>query len=455
VLAIATRQVYLSLAAGVWLGWTTLAGWNPLVGLARAIDATVAVLGDPGNARVIVFTLVIGSLIATMEAAGGVRGFVDWVEHRRWVDSPRRSRLLAWLLGIVIFIESNITVLMSGAVSRPLFDRHRVSREKLAYIIDSTSAPICILIPANAWGAYVLTILGTLGVESPVDVFLRSIPFNFYAIGAVSLAGFVAWTGFGMGPMRRADERVSAGQIARPGSVPAMDLEVIAPGPIAAVPPRARNMVVPVAVLVGMMPVGLWVTGGGHLTRGSGSTSVLWAVLAALAVTWLLLLAQKGLGVAELTRIGLKGAGGLVGLATVLLLALALAAVTREMGTGAYVAGLVQGVFPPAVLLPLVFVTAAAIAFATGTSWGTFAIILPISVPLALSLGLPVAPFLAASLSGGVFGDHASPISDTTIIASMASAVDHIDHVNTQLPYALSAGALAVVAFAGTGLLIG
>ena len=130
-----------------------LAGWNPIAGLADAIEGSVAVVGDAGNARVILFTLVIGALITTMEAAGGVRGFVAWVEERRWVQSPRRARLLAWIIGLVIFIESNITVLVAGAISRPLFDRYRVSREKLAYLIDSTSAPVCILIPLNAWGA--------------------------------------------------------------------------------------------------------------------------------------------------------------------------------------------------------------------------------------------------------------------------------------------------------------
>lgn len=454
-LAIWTRQVYLSLAAGVWLGWTVLAGWNPLQGLAGAIDGVVAVLGDAGNARVILFTLVIGALIATIEAAGGVRGFVEWVEHRRWVVSPRRSRLLAWLLGVVIFIESNITVLVSGAVSRPLFDRYRVSREKLAYLIDSTSAPVCILIPLNAWGAYVLGILGTLQVANPLTVFVESIAFNFYAIFAVLLSGVVALTGLSLAGMRAAEARVRSGELLRAGSVPAVDTDVIAPEPLPGVTPRARNMIVPILAMISMMPLGLYVTGGGDLTAGSGSTSVLWAVLAALATAWLLLLAQRMLSVTALTRVGLRGAGGLVGLAIILMLALALGNVTRELGTGPYVASVIQGVFPPPVLLPLVFVTSAGIAFATGTSWGTFAIMLPIAVPTAAALGLPLAPFVAASLSGGIFGDHASPISDTTIIASLAAAVDHIDHVRTQLPYALIAGALAVVAFALTGAALG
>jgi tetracycline resistance efflux pump len=454
VLAIITRQVYLALGAGVWLGHTILAAWDPLAGLGRAVDSVIAVLGDAGNARVILFTLVIGALIATIEASGGVRGFVQRVEERRWVTNGRRAQLLAWLVGFVIFIESNITVLVAGAVSRPLFDRFRISREKLAYIIDSTSAPICILIPLNAWGAFVLGILGTLGVEQPVTVFVQSIPFNFYAVAAVVLAGITVATGLNLGPMKRAEARTQAGELLSANASPLLDPEVLSPPPNEKIPPRAFNMIVPIAAMVVMMPLGLLITGDGDMRAGSGSTSVLWAVLSGLAVCWVLLVAQRAYSVDELTRLGLKGAGGLMSLALVLLLALSIGAVTADLGTGAYVAGVTAGVLPPYLFLPLVFWVAAFIAFSTGTSWGTFAIMLPIAVPAAMAMGLPIAPFVAASLSGGIFGDHASPISDTTIISSMAAATDHIDHVRTQLPYALSAGLVATAAFAVAGLLM-
>jgi tetracycline resistance efflux pump len=201
-----------------------------------------------------------------------------------------------------------------------------------------------------------------------------------------------------------------------------------------------------------MMPAGLFITGDGDLRAGSGATSVLWAVMAALAVSWILLLAQKGATIDELTRTGLKGAGGLVPLALILLLALALGDVAGELGTGPWVAQVTTGVLPPVVFLPLVFLVSGAIAFSTGTSWGTFAIMLPIAVPAALAMGLPPSPFVAAALSGGIFGDHSSPISDTTIISSMAAATDHIDHVRTQLPYALIAGGIATAGFALVGL---
>ncbi|MEM6782428.1 MAG: Na+/H+ antiporter NhaC family protein [Bacteroidota bacterium] len=451
VLAIWTRQVYASLAAGVWLGWTILNGWNPLAGLGAAIEAAVAVVGDAGNARVLGFTLVIGALIATVEASGGVRGFVDWLERRRLVTTGRRARLLAFVIGVVIFIESNITVLVAGAVGRPLFDRYRLSREKLAYLIDATSASVCILIPLNAWGAYVLALLGEVGVDDPLGTFIAAIPLNLYALAAVALAAIVAVTGWSLGPMRRAEARAATGQVADDDAAPMLDESALVPDPTTRIPPRPSNMLVPLGVMVVMMPLGLFLTGSGDVRAGSGSTSVLWAVLAGLAVAWVLLLAQRAFTVEKLTQIGLRGAGGMLGMALVLLLALALGAVARELGTGAYVAQVVAGTLAPPVLLPVVFLTGAFIAFSTGTSWGTFAIMVPIAVPVATTLGLPAAPFLAAALSGGIFGDHASPISDTTIVSSLAAATDHVAHVRTQLPYALIAATVAALGFAIVG----
>ena len=454
-LAIWTRQVYLSLAAGIWLAYTILAGWNPLAGLGAAIDGLVAVFEDAGNTRVLLFTLVIGALIATVEAGGGVRGFIEMLERKGWANTPRGARLLSFLVGVVIFIESNITVLVAGAVSRPVFDRQNRSREMLAYLIDSTSASICILIPLNAWGAYILGLLNEQGIEDPLRLFVSSIPYNVYALAAVGLAAFVAVTGWAFGPMKRAEARAERGERFAPGAAPDVDESALVPAPLGKIPPRTLNMLLPLGVMVVAMPLGLLVTGDGNLLDGSGSTSVLWAVLAGLLVAWVLMLAQRGMSVEELTTTGLKGAGGMLGMAFVLLLALALGSVTRDLGAGLYVAGGISGSgMGPSLLLPLVFLTGAFVAFSTGTSWGTFAIMIPIAVPAAAALGLPLAPFLAASLAGGIFGDHASPISDTTIVSSLAAATDHISHVRTQLPYALLAGGVSIVGFALIGLAI-
>ncbi|WP_425154172.1 Na+/H+ antiporter NhaC family protein [Candidatus Palauibacter sp.] len=450
-LAIYTRQVFISLAAGIWLGYTILAGWNPAAGAASAIEGAITTLGDAGNARVIVFTFLIGALIATVEANGGMRGFVRWVEEARWVTDRRRAQIMAWLIGIVIFIESNLTILVAGSVSRPLFDRFRIAREKLAYIIDSTSAPVCILIPFNAWGALVLGILEEQQVGNPLGVFLIAIPLNLYAVAALALAGLTAFRGWDLGPMKKAEARTREGRLQWEHAVALADPGEIAPPPAEGVALKPRNMLIPIVAMVVSMPVFMWITGDGSIARGSGTTSVLWAVLFGLGLAWLLALAQRSLNLDGLSRVGLKGAGALTGMAVVLWLALTLGQVTRSLGTGLYVAGVVGDTIPLALLIPLVFIVTSVIAFATGSSWGTFAIMLAVAIPLSNALGLPPAPFVAAVLSGGVFGDHCSPISDTTIIASLASATDHIEHVRTQIPYAVIAGGVATLGFAIVG----
>ena len=452
-LAIASRQVYLSLAAGLWLGWSILHNWNFGSGLMRTVESTAEVLGDTGNAMVIMFTLVMGALIATVSASGGVTGFVMALERKRWVTGGRGAQLLAWVIGIVIFIESNLTVLVAGSVSRPLFDRYRKSREKLAYLIDSTSAPICILIPLNAWGAYNLRLLAESGVPEgeTLGIFARSIIFNFYAFAAVLLALAVILFKLDWGPMKKAEARAAKGEVLWPEATPMMDEGVLEQKEEAPIPARAANMIVPIVVLVAMMPLVLWLTRSEARPFGDGSMAVLCSSLAGLGAAWIMMLFQKAYKIDDLVRIALRGAGGLVPLAVILVLALALGGVTRELGTGDYVAALARDTLPTAVFLPLAFVVSSAIAFSIGSSWGTFAIMIPIVVPAAAALGLDLSPFLAAALAGGIFGDHCSPISDTTIISSMAAATDHVDHVRTQLPYALAAGGVATVCFAAVG----
>ncbi|WP_250458844.1 Na+/H+ antiporter NhaC family protein [Microbulbifer litoralis] len=446
-LALLTRQVYLALFAGIWLGFFLLNGSGFFPSLAEALDGVLAVLANAGDARVVVFTLVIGAFIVTLERCGAVSGFVQFLERSRWVTNGRRAQWMAWLVGIVIFIESNITVLVAGTVSRPLFDRFRISREKLAYIIDSTSAPICMLIPLNAWGAFNLGLLDGLGVSNPLSVLLASIPLNLYAICAVALTAFTIQKNYNPGPMAAAEARTAAGD---PDGIEfAAHTEEHRRAR-----PRLVNMLLPVLVLILAMPAGLWITGDGELFAGSGSTSVLWASLSALAAVSILVLMQRIMTLDELSHTWMEGAGRMLPLAVILVLALALGGVSKALGTGEYVAGMVGDSIPLALLPLVIFLVSGVIAFSVGSSWGTFSIMLPIAIPVASALGAEPALFVAAVLSGGIFGDHASPISDTTIVSSLASGTEHIEHVRTQLPYALRAGAISAIGFVALGLFL-
>jgi Na+/H+ antiporter NhaC len=290
-------------------------------------------------------------------------------------------------------------------------------------------------------------LLASSGVDNPLQVFIQSIAHNYYAIAAILFSLLVILNGIDIGPMRKAEARTRAGDLLWPDRTPAIE---------AIESPDANNgsaalMVVPILVMILTMPLGLYVTGDGRLIDGSGSTSILWAVSAALLAAWIMLLVPGKAGFGELMNIFMKGAGALLPIATILLLALALGDVAGKIGTGPYVAALVGDAIPVPLLAPLVFLVSSFIAFSVGSSWGTFAIMIPIVVPIAAGIGLPVPLLLGAAVSGAIFGDHASPISDTTVVASMASATDHIEHVRTQLPYALVAAGFATLAFLVSG----
>lgn len=452
-LAIATRQVILSLSIGIWMGAWLLGAGNPLAAVGQAIEAVVNVFGDAGDTRVLLFTLIIGALIATIEQLGGVRGFIALLQNRGWVTGAKRAQWLAFFTGVVVFIESNITLLIAGSISRPLFDRFAVSREKLAYIIDATSAPICVLIPLNAWGAVIVSLLASSGIDDPINVFIGSIAYNFYAIAAVLVCAFVIARGLDIGPMRKAQLRTLGGELLWPSATPMVDPAVMADQMAHQDSDAASTMLVPIVTLIITMPVALYVTGDGDISAGSGSTSVLWAVLLALTTVWVLGLVRRQTRIEELMQLFFKGAGGLLPVAMILLFSLALGDIANALGTGIYVAQLAQSAVPMAALLPLLFVLSAFIAFSIGSSWGTFAIMIPLAMQIVLALDVNASIFLAAVLSGAVFGDHASPISDTTVVASMAAATDHIDHVRTQLPYALLSAGIATLAFFAVGVL--
>jgi len=486
-LAIATRQVVLSLLGGVWIGHCILAGFDPATeafhpisgffGATRGtIDELILVFKEAWQTRVVLFTLAMGSLLMLMQRSGGVEGFVNWVSQWGWARTRRGAQLMAWVVGVIVFVESTITCLVVGTVSRPLFDKLRISREKLAYICDSTSAPVCILLPINGWGATVLGLLavqaaaGRLGDTSPLGIFLMAVPLNFYAIITVLMVVLVALTGYDIGPMREAERRArEEGKLMRDGAMPMVDDDITGMPTKPGIAPSLLNMMLPLVAMVVMVPLGILITGApgwtavpvdaafnvklmGLLNEASGSLAVLWGVSFGLFVAFLLFVIRRVFSVHETIDLIFKGAGGMVALAAIMMMAFAIGTVCKSLGTGDYVASIISDWLPAALVPAVVFLVSCFIAFATGTSWGTFAIMIPLAVPLAFGYQaagehISMALVVSAVLGGGVFGDHCSPISDTTLVSSMAAACDHIDHVRTQLPYALVAGGLTVAIY--------
>lgn len=471
ILAIRTKQVFLSLLLGIWLGWLIINEGNIFSGTIATIQALVDVFKDEGSTRTIMFSALVGALIAYIQRSGGVEGFInkvtaylDKIEARNKGRNVLIVQLFAALTGLLIFVESSISVLTVGSLYRPIFDKLKISREKLAYLADSSSAPSCILIPFNAWGAYIMSLLALEGFENPFGVLFQSLPFNFYPFLAIIMVFLVIFFQKDFGPMRKAELRIrNEGKYLSDNAQPVISSEITLMEKKEGVKPKSKNMILPILTMVLMMPVMLIYTGweavpsseyqnlGQQLflsiSRGSGSSAVLYAVITSLLVAIVLYRFQGIMKTGEMIELGLKGISGLIPLALLMLLAFAISNVCKTLGTGIFVAEASRAWLSPGLVPFIVFLVSCFIAFSTGTSWGTFAIMISISVPMAEALGTNVYLTIAAALGGGIFGDHCSPISDTTIISSMASATDHIDHVKTQLPYALIPGIITAILY--------
>ena len=489
-LAIRTKQVFVSLLFGIWLGWMIIA-WQPLEGnpfgifsnlfqgSLDTVQALVDVFKDSGNTRTIMFSALVGAWIIFIQRSGGVEGFI--VRISRFLERYEKKKagnnrvvvqFLAWLTGVLIFVESNVSVLTVGALYRPIFDKLKIPREKLAYIADSSSAPSSILIPFNAWGAFIMGLLLAQGFENPFSTLFWATAYNFYPMFALLLVLIVIFAKKDFGPMAKAERRAKEeGKLLADDAQPMIADELTGVEPKENVRLRSRNMILPTLILVSMMPVMLAYTGWDAaienrgdsgffgkffyaIGQGSGSTAVLTALIISLLSSMIYYKIQGIFDLKEMVDLTLKGISGMMPLALLMLMAFAIGAVCKELETGIYVADISKAWLSPSLVPFIVFLVSCFIAFSTGTSWGTFAIMIAIAVPMAQTMDANVHLAIAAALGGGVFGDHCSPISDTSILSSMAAASDHIDHVRTQLPYALIAGGITallylIIGFAG------
>ncbi|MEM6900707.1 MAG: Na+/H+ antiporter NhaC family protein [Pseudomonadota bacterium] len=437
VIAVATRNVFYALGGAIWASETIIAGGNPFLGLLASVDRAAGVFESAGNTRILLFCLIIGALIAYMQKSGGVAALVNRLVSAGIASTPRRAGAVTALTGSALFMETNVSLLTTGIMGRPLFDRLKISRERLAYLIDSTSAPISILILINGWGAYLFSLISEYEFEDPIGILAATIPLNFYALLTLAGVFLTVFSNRVIGPMRTAETRIETGK------------EDVTE------PTRAIYMALPlITMVIATLGFMLW-TGEGNMMAGSGSQSILWAVIIATGLAFLLLRFSGKFKTDALVDMGFKGMGDLLPAVAVIFLSLALGNSLRALGTGEYIAS-VAASFPAPIVIPaILFLSAAITSFATGTSWGTYGILVPIAMPIAIGAGVPPALALSAVMGGGVFGDHCSPISDTSIIASFAAGCDHISHVRTQLPYALMAatGATALYLAAAVAMI--
>ncbi|MEW6981576.1 Na+/H+ antiporter NhaC family protein [Colwelliaceae bacterium 6471] len=435
IIAIWRRNALLALLIGVVLCYVMIEQWQPVTGIQASVYGIATVFSSIGNTYIIIFSLLIGALVALMNKSGAVNGFIEHLAKLNLVKSSRQASMLPTLIGTSIFTDTNLSMFTAGMASQQLFDKHKLSRARLAYLLDSTCAPISILFLINGWGAYVLGLLDGYQFSDPVGILIGTIGYNFYAIIAVLLAYYTAYSGKVFGPMKHASSANDIGTH-----------EVVSE--VAS----SKVMWIPLIALLGITLLLLWYTGDGDIRRGSGSFSVFWAILSALSILIIMILHARLLPLDKIIKTSWQGVKSMSPAVAILVLSFAFGDAIKALGTGVYVSQLLNVQVPLFMMAPILFIAAAIMAFATGTSWGTFAILVPIAVPIAQESGLPIEFLVAAVLGGGIFGDHASPISDTTVVASIASGCDHFEHVRTQLPYALFGAISTVIIYAFIGL---
>ena len=385
--------------------------------------------------QTLAFVILAGSIMALIEKSGGVGGFVAYVLHKKaFVKSERSALMLSYILGVVIFIETSITALVSGAVGKPLCDTYKIPHAKLAYVCDSTSAPIGSLIVLNGYGALLLGLISTQISQGVLEgnatqILISALKYNLYAIIALIVAFLFIYFSIDVGAMKQSVYKTHS-TLKADSAAKSM-----------------YYMLLPIGLMVSLVFLFLYVSGDGNILRGNGSSSIFYTMLATLGFTFFYYIFTNNVSFSLWSKTAYKGAKSFIPISFILVFAFGLGNITSELKTGAYLASLASQNVSPYFLAGVVFILSSIISFSTGTSWGTFSIMVPVATPMAVGMDANIALVMGGVISGGIFGDHCSPISDTTVISSMAADCEVVEHVKTQLPYALFSGLIAFILF--------
>ncbi len=481
VLAFTTKQVIASLFAAIWAGATIMAGGNIITGFGdTVIKYIVGSIADSWHAGIIVFSLALGGMIGIVAKSGGAMAIANWLGSK--AKTARSGQVVTWAMGLVIFFDDYSNTLLVGNTMRPLTDKLRISREKLSYICDSTAAPVASMAFVSTWIAYEVGLLkdafGAANVEiNAYEAFLLSIPYRFYSLVTLFFVFGIGILVRDYGPMLTAERRArKTGKVVADGATPLASKELTDMRIREGIPLRAYNALIPVIMVVILVIAGLYANGKGTVLAGDDSQLVAqiqanpyamsslreiignadasvvmtWAAFGGSLIAIVLVLAQRILTFREAIDAWVDGSKSLMMAAIVLVLAWGIGSLCENLGTSTFLVGVLSGKVTAGIVPVTVFLLGCVIAFSTGTSWGTTAILMPIAVPLVYQLspedpGRLIYATIGAVFTGAVFGDHCSPISDTTIMSSMASASDHIDHVKTQMPYAITCAVISII----------
>ena len=445
-LALITKNVFLSLFIGIMTGSFVLNGFAPLASINAGLYSIVDSMSQ-GNTIIIASCLIVGAVIHLMEKSGGIDGFVNVVvKNKGLIKSKRGANLFTWVLGLAVFTSGSLSCMVTGAVSRPVNDALKVPHEKSAFLVHTTSTPWCVLFPFSGWLASMAGYLISGGVSEAesVSMLFSSLPFNFYCILAIVLTFLVSVLQKDVGPMAAAEKRAAeTGLLDDARHTAKAEVEAATSG----VKARACNLLAPIGVLIVVMFATLLITGNGNIMNGAGMQALLWSVVASLLTIIIMTVVQKVFTMEQVINEMFKGMSHMLPIAFILLFGFTMGTVVKGLDTGSYLSSLFQQFLTPALLPALTFLIAVLLSFATGTSMGTMAIMAVLALPMAFDMGISIPLVAGAMFGGSIFGDHASPISDTTIMTCATTGCDIIDHVKTQFPYCAGMATLSVVLY--------
>ncbi|MGP1923486.1 MAG: Na+/H+ antiporter NhaC family protein [Arsenophonus sp. NEOnobi-MAG3] len=449
ILAMVIHQVILSLLIGILVGYTVINGNNILLGIQETVTGIIAIFAAPGNTQTIIFILLIGGIMRLISVTGGVRSLVYFLTNKmRFIKNKKSIQLLAMFISIIIFIESSINQLVAGASTKNIARYYGVSSEKMAYIIQTSGVSVCSSVMINGWGA---AMMGVIGVQiskgfisgEPFKILATSMQYNIMAWLSLASVLFYILSDYSWGPMNIAEQKTIPNQDGSHQSYSISDEKVIDH----AGTHTLLNFFIPILAIVLMLPIALSITGHGEFTKGSGSTSVYWAVMFGTLVSFIWFSARRILTIESFFKEIYIGYASMIKISSVMILGFLMGNVSAELNTGGYIAQITSSTLPAEFSVAFIFLISGIMSLATGTSWGTFSLMIPIGVQLALSVNMPIELMIGAAISGSIFGDMTSPISSDAIVASMATDCDHIEHIRTQMPYAIVTAIIALIIY--------
>lgn len=454
-----TKRVLLSLFLGVFIGSILIVSGNPFSAVEYSLDTIIGSMADEWNARLLLFNLFMGSGVAFIWRLGGSKALASWANTK--IKTNKQAGLGAWFLGFIIFFNDGVNAAIVGNVFRDIFTAKNISREKLSYIVDSTAAPISTFLISD-WIAFQIGMIHTgitaAGIKgiSAFTAYLQSIPLNIYSIFAVLMVGIIVITNKDFGPMRKAEHRAATtGKVMRDGAILLMDVAKEL-GEENDTKPMLRTVFIPILSLTIVTLIGFWVTGReGNtiveiLEKADPAKSLLWGAFAMMISGVAIAITYRLMNIKEIMETILDGMKLMLLACAILVLAWSLGTITSDMKLANYLIQIIGDSISFGFLPLIVFILGAIISFATGTSWGTMTILTPIAIPLTYQMtnDVSISVMMAGVVfSGAIFGDHCSPISDTTVLSSIFSGSDHMDHVNTQMPYALTVALVTGILF--------